>query len=323
VKVLKAPFPWFGGKSRAAELIWSRLGDVSNYVEPFFGSGAVLLGRPHPPQIETINDLDGFVANFWRAVQAAPDEVALHANQQVSEVDLHARHVRLVSVRDDLSLRLAGDIDYYDTKIAGWWVWGACAWIGSGWCSGRGPWWPDGEGRLVRVANAGRGVKRQLPHLSHAGRGVNRKLNPGTERGEWVRAWMRDLRERLANTRVCCGDWSRVVTSAVTRAPASGQVGVVLDPPYAVASGRTSDVYALDSADVSHAVREWAVEAGRNPRLRIALCGYEGEHVLPPEWECVAWSAHGGYASGSGSANAENCKRERIWFSPACLRGAS
>ena len=29
---LRAPFPWFGGKSRAAELIWSRLGEVSNYV---------------------------------------------------------------------------------------------------------------------------------------------------------------------------------------------------------------------------------------------------------------------------------------------------
>ncbi len=41
--MLKAPFPWFGGKSRAAELIWSRLGDVSNYVEPFAGSLAVLL----------------------------------------------------------------------------------------------------------------------------------------------------------------------------------------------------------------------------------------------------------------------------------------
>jgi hypothetical protein len=34
-KPLRAPFPWFGGKSRAASLIWSRIGDVSNYVEPF------------------------------------------------------------------------------------------------------------------------------------------------------------------------------------------------------------------------------------------------------------------------------------------------
>lgn len=34
---LKAPFSWFGGKSRAAELIWDRLGDPANFVEPFAG----------------------------------------------------------------------------------------------------------------------------------------------------------------------------------------------------------------------------------------------------------------------------------------------
>jgi D12 class N6 adenine-specific DNA methyltransferase len=58
---LKAPFPWFGGKSRVSDLVWSRLGDVPNYVEPFFGSGAVLLGRESEPGTETINDLDCMV----------------------------------------------------------------------------------------------------------------------------------------------------------------------------------------------------------------------------------------------------------------------
>ena len=64
----KAPFPWFGGKSKAAAAVWAALGDVAHYVEPFFGSGAVLLNRPHPanrPRVsETVNDLDGFVVNF-------------------------------------------------------------------------------------------------------------------------------------------------------------------------------------------------------------------------------------------------------------------
>ena len=48
-ETLRAPFPWFGGKSRAADLIWPRFGDVPNYVEPFAGSLAVLLGRPTAP----------------------------------------------------------------------------------------------------------------------------------------------------------------------------------------------------------------------------------------------------------------------------------
>jgi DNA adenine methylase len=49
---LKAPFPYFGGKSRVAAEVWRRFGDVPNYVEPFFGSGAVLLARPTEPRTE-------------------------------------------------------------------------------------------------------------------------------------------------------------------------------------------------------------------------------------------------------------------------------
>ena len=55
---LKAPFPWFGGKSRVAHIVWEAFGNCDNYVEPFAGSLAVLLARPHPPQTETVNDLD-------------------------------------------------------------------------------------------------------------------------------------------------------------------------------------------------------------------------------------------------------------------------
>lgn len=64
---LTAPFPYFGGKSRAAPLIWERLGNTPNYVEPFAGSLAVLLARPHAPGTETVNDLDGLLSNAWRA----------------------------------------------------------------------------------------------------------------------------------------------------------------------------------------------------------------------------------------------------------------
>jgi hypothetical protein len=89
---------YFGGKSKVAPLVWARLGDVDNYVEPFFGSGAVLLTRPHPPRIETVNDLDCYVANFWRATQHDPEAVAEYADWPVNEIDLHARHRWLVGI---------------------------------------------------------------------------------------------------------------------------------------------------------------------------------------------------------------------------------
>ena len=128
----RAPFPWFGGKSRVADVVWERFGDVRNYVEPFFGSGAVLLGRPGGARgTETVNDLDGFVANFWRAVALDPSAVWQWADSPVNEADLHARHVWLIQQMDDgFTDRLMGDPDFHDAKIAGWWVWGLCAWIG-------------------------------------------------------------------------------------------------------------------------------------------------------------------------------------------------
>lgn len=79
-----APFPYFGGKSTVAPLVWERLGDPPNYIEPFFGSGACLLARPGwSPEsnwLETINDKDGFISNFWRALQADPEQVAWKAH---------------------------------------------------------------------------------------------------------------------------------------------------------------------------------------------------------------------------------------------------
>jgi DNA adenine methylase len=43
---LRSRKAYFGGKSRVAPQVWERFGDVANYVEPFAGSLAVLLGRP-------------------------------------------------------------------------------------------------------------------------------------------------------------------------------------------------------------------------------------------------------------------------------------
>ena len=59
---------------------------------------------------------------------------------------------------------------------------------------------------------------------------------------------------------------------------------------------------------------------GENPLLRIALCGYEGEHAIPDSWECVPWKASGGYGTAADAAGRVNASRERIWFSPACLK---
>lgn len=186
---LKAPFPYFGGKSRVAPEVWRRFGDVRNYVEPFFGSGACLLARPQPfVGVETVNDKDGFVANFWRAVQADPAAVALHADWPVNENDLHARHAFLTGLAGPLTSRLEGNPDYYDTKLAGWWVWGLCCWLGGGFCNGKGPWKVTdvaGESHLVRETAKGL-VTRRIPSISRQGHGTPGGLiHWGIKCGRW------------------------------------------------------------------------------------------------------------------------------------------
>lgn len=323
---------YFGGKSRCAPLIWERFGDVKNYVEPFAGSLAVLLSRPHWPfqemRIETVNDLDGLLSNFWRATKADPEAVAYHADWPVNEADLHARHLWLVRRKDGLAERLMGDPDYYDAKAAGWWVWGISCWIGSGWCSGDGPWtevdgvFTDGDAgrgvnrKMPHLGDAGQGVNRQMPHLGSAGRGVNRQ-----NACQDLQSVFAELSDRLRSVRVCCGDWSRVCGDSVTSK--NGLTAVFLDPPYADTANRCGDIYACDSLTVAHDVRAWAIEAGKNPLMRVCLAGYEGEHQMPDDWECVAWKAVGGYGNGGKGKGRENAARERLWFSPACIKPAT
>lgn len=315
-----APFPYFGGKSGAASIIWRHFGEVQNYIEPFCGSAAALLACPYHIPIVTLNDADGFICNVWRAIVAAPDKVAKWADWPVNENDLFARHVWLIRRRGELVKSLEIDPDYYDAKIAGWWIWGACAWIGTGWCSGEGPWTVEG-GEVVKLGDAGQGVNRQLPHLGDAGQGVNRKLphlgNAGQGTCEAIstnlHAYMQALSDKLRRARVTCGDWRRVTTPIVTHR--HGLTAILLDPPY----GEGEQEYSVGgNGDKSLAwdVWRWAVENGNNPELRIAVCGYEDRRELPPGWFTVGWKARKGYQlTDEAKANPD---REVIYFSPHC-----
>ena len=153
MSAMLAPFPYFGGKRDVAAMIWSRLGRPKHYIEPFCGSAAVLLAAPEPASLEVIGDMNGFIANFWRAVVHQPAEVAKWADYPVSHVDLGARHIWLMAQREALQAGLQDPNWPGDAKVAGWWLWGQCSWIGSGWCD-----WDKADRQRRRPGDSGDGT---------------------------------------------------------------------------------------------------------------------------------------------------------------------
>lgn len=333
----KTPFPWFGGKADAADHVWAALGDVDHYVEPFAGSLAVLLRRPHQANrscfSETVNDADGLLVNAWRAIQLSPEATAEAASWPVTEADLTARHLAILRWRQERELeRLMGDPDYHDPRIAGWWIWGISCWIGGGWCDGSGPWIVDADGRITRRAGGEPGVSKRRPHLTGNGAGVN--VQTAREPGVWdfhpmvmpeVRRWFAFLSARLRHVRILNGDWSRAVTTGASKTLSvrtGGVAGVFLDPPYSAEAERDGSLYAVEDLSVAHAVRAWCLAHGADPQYRIVLAGFDTEHLELEShgWRAVEWYKAGFLKGGMGNlGDGGQQHRERLWLSPHCL----
>lgn len=330
---LRAPFPYFGGKRRAAARIWEALGDPGGYVEPFAGSAAVLLARPRAdgPRVETLNDADAWLVNTWRAIRLSPEAVADHLDGwPPTEADYHARLAWLQHRRDDdLTSWLEGDPEAHDARAAAWWLYVMACGIGDPF--GGGPWHVEGDrlvdGRLtghpagdegvnreLQVLGTQQGVHRALPYLGSGGRGTFRTTNE-----DGLHVYMSTLAARLRAVRITCGDWRRVLTPAAARATAGRPgVAILMDPPYST----SGDLYATTNRrgddrhlTISEEVREWCLTEGRG--YRIVLCGFDEEHdaVLDHGWAKLTGRA----GSGSGmNADPEAGRRERLWASPEC-----
>ncbi|RGS10826.1 DNA adenine methylase [Enterocloster bolteae] len=70
--ILKYP----GAKNRIANWICEYIPSHDVYLEPYFGSGAVFFNKV-PARIETLNDLDGNVVNYFKVVRERPNELAV------------------------------------------------------------------------------------------------------------------------------------------------------------------------------------------------------------------------------------------------------
>ena len=345
---LTAPFPFPGGKGRQAELISRRIGKVGVYVEGFAGSLAVLLSR-EPADREVVCDLDGLIANFWRALQADPDAVAWHADWPSNNHDLTARHGWLLRWRRENAAKMSEDPDFYDAKAAGWWAWGKSVSIGK-WCVGGRPTagiphvgdHPARTGQGVSVHRRGYGFVDGIPflrdkmggqgvtvqrevtdgrpflgtHIGGQGVTVNRReVSPTGRRGERLRPWMHALAARLERVVVLNRGYQSAVTPTVLTDTPSGAkrtVGVLLDPPYLTAR-RTKTLYDGEENSDEAAVSSflWAAKHGR--KYRIVFCSADGDFPTPP-----GWTKHVNEFAGVRSSDRRGSYRDCLMFSPAC-----
>jgi len=70
----KIAFGWYGGKFNHLGWLLPLLPRSHHYCEPFAGSAAVLLNR-EPSPVETYNDMDGEVANFFRVLRDKSEDL--------------------------------------------------------------------------------------------------------------------------------------------------------------------------------------------------------------------------------------------------------
>ncbi len=72
---MNAVFKYPGAKWSIAKWVINHFPEHHSYLEPFFGSGAVLFTKPRS-SIETVNDLDGDVVNLFEQIRRDPERLA-------------------------------------------------------------------------------------------------------------------------------------------------------------------------------------------------------------------------------------------------------
>ena len=343
---IRAPFPYAGGKRRAAHHVWAAFGEVDTYLELFAGTCATLLNCPWGPRPrEIVNDMDANIVNFWRAVKRDPEAVAEHADNPVFHDDLIATKRYIASEAGSLAARVRDDMDFYDARYAGRWVWAVSSSIGPLEVGGEGRPHINNDVGITRpqinprrggqgvtrlnkipgtydgvnaIPNLGRGdvkgVNSAIPHLTNL-QGVN------SARRAMLVDWMLALADRFRDVKVLNRPWDAALSDSILGTCASDgpQVaGIFLDPPY-MTEGRMKNLYAVDSLSVAQQAFDFAT-APEHDRLdwRIALCGYADDYpAFPNGWTRVIWSEN---QIRNGAENKRGYDRsEAIWFSPSCL----
>lgn len=292
------PITYFGSKRRVVIPTWLRLGcNVPNYLEVFAGSGAIFFGRTpnfaNMPRREVLSDEYSALVNVYRTLQyGEPGEIARICKAPYFETDIVAWNHDLIRNRFILRSNLQADPKFFEPELGARWIWQNRGWIGGGACDPR------------------TNVRRKMIKARIA----SWKLGSPELLFEY-------LQHRLKDTQIFNHSYARAISSA-TQTTSFKITAIFMDPPYP--KNFCSRTYAYQQDTVAYEAFERALVLGRDPKFRIAYCGYGrifGAIFAKEGWEQMPCINSIGYSNQAANGRGrDNRKDEYIWFSPHCLK---
>ena len=79
---------------------------------------------------ETINDKNANISNVWRSIKFDPETTANFCYYPIHHTELTSRKRYIFANYDKLATKLSNDVDYFDPKLAGFWIYAAAISIG-------------------------------------------------------------------------------------------------------------------------------------------------------------------------------------------------
>ena len=336
---MDSPIVYFGGKRKAAPLIWRLFGRVYRYVDPFMGSLSVPLACPYEIPRVVVNDLNCLLVNFWRALQRDPEAVAYWAEYPSSHVDLMARREWLRQQWPTAVQAMQLDPEWHDARMAGWYVWVVSNAIDL--TKNLRPATVDMQQAYAKAVATARQFRLDWdtqtldtpdisPVLGQQKQRVMRPRGPQDKTSDQISMWIGGLAEHMRTWIIICKDWTSIVSSRVILGTIPSEAphvcALLLDPPYDTGVVPRGKVYAVDDTQIASTVRGWLFTPNEkdgiipwyHPRLRIILCAYEGDHDPLPDSRTYRWSDRSD-AHNQIPISHRPQKKEILIANPACL----
>lgn len=248
--------------------------------------------------------------NAWRAIKHAPEELAKICSDPNSHVLYWQRICYLVKEKENLLDRILQDDEYFDVKLAGYWLYYKGCEIGTIDLDSL-----DVEKVYASTTNGITVGRNQLVSSN----GIHSAYNKILDKEERLITWFNDLKAILENTKICCLDWKRLFNEGVQWQDYGGtrKAAIFFDPPYS--NARRGGLYRKDSYEVYKEVNEFCIKNADRKTYKIVVAGYEGEHNNLEDYGYTKyeWHAHGGY-SNLGNVVSDNRLKERLWASKSC-----